>query len=139
MKNLEINGKSWKQHQSWFLRGKTFSVEVKLHSEKSVFDDGTEGEFRWCVYAYVFKTHALFSTFESDRIYQAATENIPLHGGCSYLTRSPDVVKVGCDYNHLHDSFYTYLAGSEDSISVFQDANNLFDWLESRERQGEAA
>lgn len=132
MKNIEFNGKSWKPSQSWFIRSKTFSVEVKLHSENPAFNDGFGGEFRWCVYAYIFPKHPLFPKFESDQIYQDATEIMPLHCGCSYLKRSADVVKVGCDYNHLHDDFYTHLEGPEDALSVFNDANELFDWLEDR-------
>jgi hypothetical protein len=139
MKNIEVNGKSWKPTKSWFIRGKTFSVEVNLHTVEPVIFDGfrdDRGESRWCIYAYIFPTHPLFSKFESDQIYQDATEIMPFHCGCTYLKRSPDVVKVGCDYNHLHDEFYTHIEGPEDSLSVFNDANELVDWLEEREPKG---
>lgn len=137
MKDIEIDGKSWKPHKAWLIRGKTFSVEVKLHTASSSFDWDSDGEFRWCVYAYVFQKHPIFSTFENDHIYQTATESIPLHGGCSYLRRSPDVVKVGCDYNHLYDEDFTYMKDPDDAHIVFSDAGALFDWLEAKELEGD--
>lgn len=122
----------WKPRCLWHKRGEGFSVEVSLHYVDAQYG---QGENRWCVYVYVFPKHPYFSKFKGTDIFQEATESMPLHAGCSYLRYEGDgesisAVKVGCDYNHLHDDHFTHYATKNDAWEVFYDANTLFDWME---------
>ena len=70
-------------------------------------------------------------------MWQDATSVMPLHCGCSLLEYpmyegKVTAVKVGADYNHLHDQRFTHLSTPGDALEVFADADHLHDWLSSR-------
>lgn len=135
---------NWEKKNVWRKRGKDFMVEV-FHSTVELPESAkmylTEGENRWCVYAYIYPKHRLFNTFEGDKLWQDATQNLPLHSGCTYL-RYPQykgvttAVKVGGDYNHAWDDHFTHYADENEARTVFSDADELFDYL-SKSEQGE--
>lgn len=124
---------SWKHKDTWTRKGKHFAVEITRHSV-ALEPIGDEGTQRWCVYGYIYPQHPLFAKFEGDSIHQVATQDLPLHCGCTYLRWHRDhdgsvcSVQVGADYNHLHDEQYTHAPTLADS-GVERDANQLFDHL----------
>ncbi|PRF54660.1 hypothetical protein C6Q15_28260 [Burkholderia multivorans] len=61
---------------------------------------------------------------------------LPLHGGCTLLEYPMydgkiASVKVGADYHHLHDTRFTHYATADEARLVFEDADELFDKLQS--------
>lgn len=130
-----MNTKAWDHKDEWRKRGDNFMVTVTRHSvTQSEFDIG--GPNRWAVYAYIYPDHPHFKAFSGDRIWQDATNVMPLHCGCSLLNYpmfdgKVTSVQVGADYQHLHDDFTRFETDS-DAWEVFQDANELFEWLQER-------
>jgi hypothetical protein len=126
---------NWNKKDIWTRRSSNFLVEISRHSTESIND--MYGTNMWCVYAYIYKSHPHFDKFDGCRMFQDAACSLPLHAGPSFLKyhRNNDgiitCVQVGADYNHLHDDNYTYYLDEKDAISVFEDADNLFDWLEN--------
>lgn len=124
----------WAHKDEWKRCGKNSQVVVSRHSATSEFGLGPH---RWCVYAYVYPKHPHFANFSGNNMWQDAASVMPLHAGPSYLRWHRDdegkatSVQVGCDYNHLHDHHYCDYATKDDARSVFVDADELFDWLES--------
>ena len=142
-----MNILGWKHKDVWDKKGKHFIVEVKRH-EVTPFESGgcfdSDGPHRWCVYAYIYPQHPHFSKFEGPNMWQDAACAMPLHGGPSFLqypTYEGKVtsVKVGCDYNHLHDTRFTRYAEPKAAHEVFRDAETLYEWLTKRETHSEAA
>lgn len=128
---------NWNHKDEWSVRGTGFMVQVTRHSVKPIEEFTTyEGENRWCVYAYIYPKHPKFSEFTKEDIYQPATENIPLHGDCSFCmihfnaSGERTSVQVGADYNHLHDDYFTHYATKEEAFEVFSDAEKLFKYLD---------
>lgn len=124
----------WKRKSIWQKRGKDCLVSV----EHRIDDDAPDrGPNRWNIYAYVYAEHPLFAKFEGDSIYQAATADMPLHGGCSYLYYHRDKggavrsVQVGCDYNHLHDREHTHAEADEFAFYV-REGDQLLAWLDAQ-------
>lgn len=125
-----------------FTDNKTFSVLVRAwYSDSSVHFDGP---WRWNVYAVIFEDHPLFSSPEK------ALEVLQFHGGANYdkrITtdeargnqynhqRSFVSLKIGCDYNHLHDEYFCQ-SNPKDGIpwAIQEDclelANQLWGYLE---------
>lgn len=139
---------TWNHKDSWQNRGKNFMVEVyhytEVQSELSmVYCDS--GPHRWNVYAYIYPKHPHFDKFDrGDGMWQGAASMLDFHGGPTFLAfpqfnDEVTCVKVGCDYNHLHDSYYTRLETCEDAEDVFADAQRLFDRLEAMEAKNEHA
>ena len=129
---------AWRRKEIWSRDGKNFLVQISRHGESRSEDDySPEGPHRWCVYAYIYPKHPRFAKFEGSAMWQAAATALPMHGGPSLLTLHYGddgkvlSVQVGCDYNHLHDDGYTHLATAEQAWSVFNDADELFDYLQS--------
>ncbi|PRF08632.1 hypothetical protein C6Q07_11055 [Burkholderia multivorans] len=96
----------------------------------------SEGPHRWCVYAYIYPSHPHFASFSGPNIWQDATTVLPLHGGCTLLEYPMydgkiASVKVGADYHHLHDTRFTHYATADEARLVFEDADELFDKLQS--------
>ena len=91
---------------------------------------GTGGSM-WNVYLTLFDTY----THYNDFIYLNNLPDIPLHGGVTYFKLSSneqyahkyDSVRIGCDYNHLHDEHHTF--NFDDPSSVLADAQYLVDWV----------
>ena len=130
-----MNG--WRHKDIWIKADPGFAVEVSRHSSDP---SGSEGPNRWCVYAYIYPTHPHFCKFEGSRMWQDAATEMPLHGGPSLLVRhikddgSPASIQVGSDYHHDGDCEFTHYADAESASQVFADAENLFSWLQERER-----
>lgn len=122
---------TWEASQSWLRRGRNFRVEV-LH-----FHRGTDSGHHWCVYAYAYPSHPLFHRFKGEDMWQGATDELELHGGCTFCQayRDADGVpvawKVGCDYQHYGDERYQRLAPDGTGNLVFRDAGVLFDQLDA--------
>lgn len=129
----------WEYTELWRKRGEGFCVEV-THKIEPLCVEGRarveEGRNRWCVYVYIYPAHPHFNAFEGDRLWQEATNAMPLHGGASYLTRHCDTqgnitsIQVGADYHHDGDQSYTYFDDKEEAGVVFYDAELLFAWLQ---------
>lgn len=131
----------WKHKDVWKRNGKDFLVEVTRHGEKVNEPAGYDSDMghRWCVYAYIYPKHPYFAKFKGANTWQNATREMPLHGGCSFLEYpmyegKVTSVKVGADYNHLNDSPYTRMTTKDEAWSVFNDAGELFEWLQERSK-----
>lgn len=131
----------WKHKDEWKRYGKDFLVSVTRHSvavDEHGFYDSDLGH-RWCVYAYIYPKHPHFAKFDGPQMYQDAASCMPFHGGPSLLEYpmydgAVTSVKVGCDYNHLHDWPYTRMANKEEALGVFADADELYNWLQERSK-----
>lgn len=121
----------WSNKEIWTTRAGTFTIEVSRHESGYGID-----KHRWCVYAYIYPNHPLFKKIKGESTFQGALGALPLHGGCSYLqrhyshARKCTSVQIGADYNHLYDERYTFMATKEDAVSVFNDAEELFELLD---------
>ncbi|WP_333998253.1 hypothetical protein [Burkholderia orbicola] len=127
---------SYRRKDVWHRDGDGFLIEISRHTSASVFEYDSEGPNRWCVYAYIYPKHPHFAAFSGPDIWQDASGILPLHGGCTYLEYpmydgEVTSVKVGADYHHLHDERFTHYATADQAISVFEDADELFDKLQS--------
>ena len=134
-----MNAAEWDHKDLWRKFGKDFMVEISRHSEGSTEDRDPwgEGPHRWCVYAYIYPKHPHFAAFSGLDMWQEGATMMPLHGGPSFLAepmRDGKVtsVQVGADYHHLYDDQYTQCDTPEKAWSVFEDAQQLFDWLAVR-------
>lgn len=135
MSEIKDAPEGWDHKDVWRRRGKDFLIEISRHSVKH--DDPWEGAHRWAVYAYIYPSHPHFSSFSGGNMWQDATAVLHLHGSCSYLEYpmydgNVTCVKVGADYNHLHDDRFTNYATPAEAHEVFSDANKLFEQLQSR-------
>jgi hypothetical protein len=131
---------NWKRKELWHQRGEGFCVEVSHHTTPTYDSErltthASEGENRWCVYAYIYPEHPHFAKFEGDKMWQDAALALPLHGGPSMLRWHRDAncnatsVQVGADYNHDGDGCYTHYDDAAEARSVFRDADELAAWL----------
>ncbi len=125
----------WSHKDEWKRAGRDFLVVVSRHEGSATHGDGPH---RWCVYAYIYPKHPHFQNFEGPYMWQEAASCMPLHGGPSLLNYPMSEgkimsVKVGADYNHLHDCGYTHCADRDAAYQVFDDADELFDWLKNME------
>jgi hypothetical protein len=125
---------NWEKKNVWRKSGKDFMVEV-FHATVNIPENRYfDGKNRWCVYAYIYPKHRLFSTFHGDDHWQDATQNLPLHCGCTYLDymmRKGEIscIKVGADYSHLYDDKFAHYDSEDAASTVFSDAEELFDYL----------
>jgi len=131
----------WKHKDEWKRSGKDFLVSVTRHSVAVDEGCGYDSDLghRWCVYAYIYPKHPHFANFDGPQMYQDASSCMPFHGGPSLLEYPMyegvvTSVKVGCDYNHLHDWEYTRMATKDEAYRVFADADELYDWLQERSK-----
>jgi hypothetical protein len=135
--------------QTWRRRYDHFSIEVVRRTRPPRKTDdwdgrgpylGSEcGPYLWNVYAYLYPPHWHFASFDGGNHWQPATEDMPLHGGCTFLEYHwgqgetglvVSAVQVGCDYAHLHDDWHTRDA---EGVTPFRDAVALANWLMIRE------
>jgi hypothetical protein len=136
----------WKHSDCWRVTdNRSFTVEVKHWEVKLLEPDSgcydRDGGQRWAVYAYLYPAHPHFKNFdETDRMWQDAACAMPFHCGPSYLRRhvvvrdgKPETVsiQVGADYNHDGDWPYTQDRTQDDAIDVFDDAEELVEWLKN--------
>ena len=134
---------SWAHSDTWRLRGSNFLVEVYHWTDASLLPG--DGTHHWNVYAYIYPAHPRFQRFNTSGVSgmcQPATEDLPLHGGVSYLEFPQfngiiTCAKVGCDYGHLHDDAFTHFATREEALQVFADAEHLFKVLEAEAANSE--
>jgi hypothetical protein len=133
-----MSATDWKRSENWMREGKNFLVKINRHEVKRRDEEYSyEGPHRWCVYAYIYPKHPRFPKFEGSAMWQPAATALPMHGGPSLLTLHYDddgkvlSVEVGCDYNHLHDDRYTHMENADQACGVFNDAEDLFDFLQS--------
>lgn len=126
----------WNHKDEWRRRGKDFLVTITRHTEASF--DPYDGPNRWAVYAYVYPKHPYFDAFDgTETTWQDAASRMPLHGGPSFMRVHKDfdgkvtAQQVGADYHHLHDDAFAHHATKEDAYEVFNDAGELFQWLET--------
>jgi len=128
--------------QTWSRRYDHFLIEVRRRTHKREVDGDPyerRGPYLWTVYAYIYPSHWHYAAFSGNNHWQPATDDMPLHGGCTFLEYHwrpgetglvVSAVQVGCDYNHLHDVDYTYDA---EGRVPFRDAKALANWLMIRE------
>ena len=132
--------KDYNKSTSWVRKGALFNIEIKQHiiPVHPVYNMG-RGPFNWYLYAYVFKKHPLFDTFDIDQdAYQAVTDKMPFHGGCTYLEPSYrgskiSSIKVGCDYQHLDDDRFSHYETLNENPEIVIDAQELYQYMESTE------
>ena len=126
---------TWDKKDEWHQHGKNFLVVVKHHTVTQNTIDQYEGVHRWNVYAYIYPKHPHFGKFEGTAMYQDAASAMPFHGGPSFLRVHRDdagnitSVQVGSDYNHLHDDEFTHMENKDQAWTIFNDAEELFNWL----------
>lgn len=123
--------------EHWVRRGRTFAVEVRHH----ICTLELHGIHRWCVYVFLYPTHAKFREAMEPEFAVCSLPNAPLHRGATFRRThlnedGTDIVsvEVGADYNHLHDERFTWMATPEDAREVFADADALFDWAEANSK-----
>lgn len=139
MSILNYPSKEFKSKNIWTKIGKNFLIEISRHSVDLPY--GTTGVHRWCIYAYIYPSHSLFTKFDlnSENSHQDVVYDFPLHGGCTYFryhynsSHNVTSVQIGCDYNHLGDDHLTHYSTEEDALEVFLDAMDLFEFLESND------
>ena len=126
----------WRHKDEWKKDGNGFLIVISRHTVTPPKGWTTpEGPHRWCVYAYIYPGHPHFAKFSGPEMWQDAATCMPMHGGPSLLrwhyddNGKPVSVQVGCDYNHLHDDDYTHLGSSGEAWSIFNDADELHQWL----------
>lgn len=125
---------TWRHKEEWTRRGTDCLVVVSRHEEAVSEYDRDRGPHRWCVYAYVYPKHPLFERIATRTIFDSALDGLPLHAGCSYNRwhESDGAVtskQIGADYSHLYDEHFTHMRTKEQAVTVFGDADALFDAL----------
>lgn len=125
----------WRHKDEWKKRGTDFLVMVTRHSGVDPYTEITEN--KWCVYGFIYPEHPHFASFSGPNIWQDAASVMPLHCGASLLEYpmydgKVTSVKVGADYSHLHDERFLGMATKQEAYQVFSDAQDLFDWLQSK-------
>jgi len=117
----------WSHKDEWRKRGSDFLVTVTRHNT-------INNSNKWAVYAYIYRSHRLFTTFNGNNIYQPATDVLPLHHSPSFLEYHRDdegicSVQVGADYVHTHDDRFMRYKNKPEAYEVFNDADILFNFL----------
>jgi hypothetical protein len=130
--------KEFNHQDIWRLHGTDFLVTVVRTtvdvSPEYNFDN--LGSNRWAVYAYIYPKHTCFAGFDDSGMFQDAARALHFHGGPSFLQFHFDKagkkqsVQVGADYNHLYDEEYSYYATKDDAFRVFDDAVQLYAYLQ---------
>ncbi len=116
---------------NWWYRQDSYLIEVQCTKRL--------GEYIWTIYAYIYDKHPLFH--EPD-----LAKNLPFHGGCTFdvkviytplkgvqydWQKTSETVKVGADYNHDGDYYFT-TCNPVDGIPyrIINDINDLSQALE---------
>lgn len=129
--------------ENFLFPSKNFSVEVK-HTFRPI-PEGSDvlmdfvGEHTWCLYVILGKNHPLsdkarnnscgYDLSLGDNLYHG------WHGGCTYYNKQDSYVKIGCDYCHLGDEYFTH----EESMphEVLNDAADLYRFFEDEDVENE--
>jgi len=131
--NKEVD-KELKWHsETWELRGKNFTVEIK-HWKHARYTHEHEIEpevNRWNVYAYIFPKHPIFNEI-NEKLFDNDIGGV-FHCGLSYNTWKYDedgqitCKQLGSDYQHLHDNYES--TSDIYSTPCQTDAQELFEHL----------
>lgn len=128
-----------KRHQSFLIEVSHCVNKTTNHWDEEV------KEHMLCLYCYIFDNHPLFEQLTSikpyDFAYAWAVVGFNFHRGVTYAMPilSHDIkgelklgsIKVGCDYNHYQDEFYTEDHYFPDNLrTVCNDAQRLYEYLE---------
>lgn len=128
----------WIQKKEWKKTGTNFVVVVSRYES---YENEYTGKYRWCVYGYIYPDHPHFKKFEGDDLYQDAAKEMPLPAGATsiryHFGDHSDVtsIQIGADYHHINDNRFTFYYTKEEAATVFDDAGELFEWLENYDRQ----
>ena len=74
--------------QTWSRRYDHFLIEVRRRTHKREVDGDPyerRGPYLWTLYAYIYPSHWHFASFDGNKHWQPATDDMPLHGGCTFL------------------------------------------------------
>ena len=106
--------------------------------------DKWEGKHGWCLYAYFYPKHELFTYIKSeyDRVgadYYGGYEKIhdlPWHGGITYFEAHQSAGEItsfqfGCDYSHVMDELHE--ANADNPSYLQSDAEYLLDAIKELE------
>ena len=130
----------WRKSDTWRRSGEHFLIEI-YHYIAPGPESYDDGRHRWNVYAYVYPNHPHFKNFSGSAMWQDAATAMPFHAGPSFLRwfydddGKPVSVKVGSDYHHLGDDHFSFMAAPLEASQVFDDADQLFDWLAARTQE----
>jgi hypothetical protein len=129
-----LYGVEYKKTDRWLANSYSdvFRVEVSRHDKY----DGNG----WCVYAIIFKEHALFPallaqhTADVEYYDMPEVNAMPLHCGCTYfepIVNGGSVIgfKIGADYSHLNDDHICEICDPMNASVVFSDAQDLLQYL----------
>ena len=122
--------KNWEHKEEWTKAGENCLVKVLRHEQPIIDGFGGRGGNIWCVYAYIYPEHPLFSRLSSTE-----PSGLPLHKGETFfkIHHGEDgvvtSVQIGADYNHLGDERFTHMHLKDDAIEVFADAITLLERL----------
>ena len=137
----------WSHKDTWTAsakrNGHTCVVEVKRHTKEWVKRHGEagnpyfEGENGWCMYAWIYPEHPLFVRIDSSKTEweNEAIQGMPLHRGCTYFkphfspAKEITSYEIGCDYSHYRDDHFAHYATKEEAREIFDDADELMEWL----------
>lgn len=123
----------------------TFCVTITRHLRATfhpTIRDAVEYVNQWCVYAYIYPAHRLFSDC-CIYSYSPAIDDLPFHGGITYRRVNTDhnkytSVQLGADYNRDGDQRFWHYATKEEAHEVFRDAYRLFVELSKQEPENAA-
>lgn len=119
--------------ECFLIQGKDFNVEIK-HTYRnlgvSMYD--LLGEHTWCLYVIIGPKHRKsrrarankrdYDTDLGDKIYPN------WHCGCTYYSKQKTYVKIGCDYNHVGDEYFSHCDKLPQEI--LDDAEQLYKFFE---------
>lgn len=126
----------WSHRDSWIKRADSFAVEVRRWTDMRYlgYDCGEQVSRLvnvWNVYAYIYPAHPHFKNLSLLlKECRAAANILPLHGGVTYYKFTNDCVTIGSDYNHYGDEYHRYSSRREDATEQFDDAEELFQFLQ---------
>ncbi|MNV72763.1 hypothetical protein D3C71_1658750 [compost metagenome] len=127
---------AFQARHEWILKTETFGILI--------FCSKRTDDWVWTMYALVYDNHPLFNTPQS-------VCDLEFHGGCTYdekftvepargvrydWQKASTYLKIGCDYNHAWDEFYTRCDPADGIPAAIQrDAQRLYDDLAARGAQ----
>ena len=129
MMNAKNSVKQLINQECFLIGGNQFNVEIK-HTYRGL--DELTGSHTWCLYVTIGTEHRKsrrarankcdYDTNLGDKIYPN------WHGGCSYYSKQKTYVRIGCDYNHLGDDYFTHC----DKLprEILDDAEKLYQFFE---------
>lgn len=103
----KINQSDLQGLHNWWFRQDSYLIEIQCTKRLD--------NYIWTIYAYIYQNHPLFNEYE-------ILKNLPFHAGCTFdakITTMPilgiqyeyqrvtETVKVGADYNHDGDHYFT--------------------------------